>query len=214
MNEKPVCFVLHGCRQGIRDDKGRLDVERYANKLLKKTGKHSDVEFVEASYTYTDSETGQQQGKHWYAKQLQIADIPLGIPFEDGYMETINRLHDIIVAYGDRPVVLFGFSQGANVVDTYLAHHPEPVAVLAAVLFSGYGFVSTERQTIDVPTLYVGHPDDTIVPFPDGTVPYCSWMDSYNDLKVFTHDTRCKNSHGIPTRAKLLDEIIGLVFEQ
>ncbi|MBB19620.1 MAG: hypothetical protein CMP20_09195 [Rickettsiales bacterium] len=214
MDEKPVCIVLHGCCQGTRDNKGRLDIERYGKKLWKKARKRSDVEFVEALYTYINPETDQQQGKHWYDKQLQVADIPHGIAFEDGYMQTVEHLHDIIVGFGDRPVVLVGFSQGANVIDTYLAHHAKPVSVLAAVLFSGYGFVSTKRQTISVPTVYVGHPEDSIVPFPDGTEPYCSWMDSYENLKVFTHDTRCKNNHGIPTRATLLDEIIVSVFEQ
>ena len=210
MDAKPVCVVLHGCCQGTRDDKGRLDIQRYGKKLWKKIGRRCNVQFLEADYDYINTETGQQQGKHWYEKQLQVADIPSGIPFEDGYMQTINRLHEIVVANSDQPVVLVGFSQGANVIDTYLAHHPEPAPVMAAILFSGYGFVSSQRRSISIPTVYVGHPEDSIVPFPDDS----SWLSSYDNLKVFTHDTRCKNNHGIPTRAKLLDEIIVSVFEQ
>jgi len=205
-DDKPVCLVLHGCRQGIRDDKGRLDIERYAKKLFKKLSKTYRVKVLQARHPLSD----QEQGRQWYAKPLHIQDIPLGIPFEDDYMQTIHELHETIERSDPqgRGVLLVGFSQGANVIDTYLAHQPEPALVTAAILFSGYGFVSSERRDVDVPTIYVGHPDDSIVPFPDGSEPYCSWMNSYDDIRVLEHDTRCKNNHGIPTRATLLDEII------
>lgn len=59
--------------------------------------------------------------------------------------------------------VLLGFSQGANVVDTFLAYKGNP-RIKCAVIMSGYSLVDPKRVSHTIPVLGVISEIDDIVP--------------------------------------------------
>lgn len=201
---KPTVLVLHGCRQGKLDDlSGSVDVYSYARTLHKKLRTKYGTLYALAPHTFYDEETGCERGRHWFEKQLKIEDIPGGIDFdEELMMPTLDMLHETISKFNVS--VLVGFSQGANVIDTYLAHHPAPHPITSVVLFSGYGFKCDDRRTVDVPCLLVGCPEDNIVPWPTQFV-------SYENTKAITHIGRPLKPHSLPKSAKVYTKVAAFI---
>lgn len=200
--DKPCALVLHGCRQGTLL-RGIIDIASYGKKLWSKLRKHYRVVFVFAPHDFVDSETQEKRGKHWFEKQLEVKDIPLGIAFSDDLTSiTLDRLHATISSFDAR--VLIGFSQGSNVIDTYLAHHENPHPIDSVVLFSGYGFVCDNRKQVEVPCLMVGCSEDNVVPWPP------IYM-SYETEERIEHEGTPNNKHVMPKKASVFSKVVAFV---
>jgi len=125
-------------------------------------------------------------GKTWYKRPLEVKEIGK-IPYdEDLVMDTLNDVSKVIE---DLKIdVLLGFSQGANVVDTFLAYKGND-NIKRAVIMSGYSLVdSTRKKEIDVPVVGVISEADDVVPHnlnPTG----------YTTSYVINHD----KGHKLPT---------------
>ena len=87
--------------------------------------------FLEAEYDHSEI------GKMWLPEQLVIEDIGK-IYYEDVTTDKcLQRLDDYIKT--NHIDVLFGFSQGGNIVDTYLRNYVNNIK--CAVIISGYSFL-------------------------------------------------------------------------
>ena len=125
---------LHGCNQTASMFQNLL------KQFNEKAGKSNiRLVFLEAQY---DHPLG---GKTWYSIPLDVQDIgtaPLDLEQAAPTMELVDKF---VAEHGVQ--VLLGFSQGANVVDTWFALRPDQQQVKTAVLLSGYSFVNTESMT-------------------------------------------------------------------
>lgn len=202
--DKPVVLVLHGCRQGTLS-RGFIDIASYGKKLFKKLSKTRRVAFVFAQYDFVDPDTGEKKGKHWFNKQIVIDEIPVGIDYDASWaMHTLHRLHATIEKYEARELI--GFSQGSNVIDTYLAHYDAPHPIDCVVLFSGYGFVCDDRKEVRVPCLMVGCPDDNVVPWKPMHMSYAS-------VEFLEHEGLPENKHCLPKKASVFTKVVSFVVD-
>ena len=178
-------LCLHGCSQ----------TQAFFQQLLKtyiRLGKQYDLtfHFMEAKYDHFDG------GKTWYHIPLYVEEIG-----SKQYSESLvaDCLDDVEQQIKQNNIqVLLGFSQGANVVDTYLSHRNH-LTVKCAVLFSGYALVDPERQPVDIPVLTVASEEDDIVPYkftPAAPV-------EYSNVQHMTHD----KGHKLPTKNSQIREI-------
>lgn len=208
-DNRVTILVLHGCCQGnLIPSKGgeeKLDIMSYGKVLWKKLGKDNRIVFARAPYLYLE-EDGTQRGLHWYQDQLDVADIPGGIPYDpERHYSTLESLHKTIEQVGAD--VLIGFSQGSNVIDTYLTHYggvEGEGCISRAVLFSGYGFTcegEISRRVVTTPTLFVGCPQDNIVPWPPRFV-------SYERFECWQHAGNKNNPHVLPSKKPFINDIV------
>ncbi len=104
-------------------------------------------------------------GKTWYSTQLQLSHIGLIQYSPELVGDTLDDLDAVVQAHKDKDVILLGFSQGGNVVDTYLArrYNVDSSIVKGAIIISGYSLVDAERKMVSVPLLNVVGNVDTIV---------------------------------------------------
>lgn len=180
-------LCLHGCNQtkdmfsSILKPLMEISTTYAKNKKLE-----VNWHFIEAKYDHP------QGGKTWYNKPLdvdQIGSIPLDHDLVDG---TLDDLTEVINKLNIN--VLVGFSQGGNVVDTYLVNRPNNIK--CAVIFSGYNLVDPERKIIDTPVMNVCSQADIVVP--------CKFMPNYSHMEIKEHD----KGHKIPTSRPFLREIL------
>lgn len=190
---KPVIniLVLHGCNQ--TESMCRSIFKPFielAETYAKKANITIKWHFIEAKYAHPDG------GKTWYSKPLvvsQIGSIPMDHSIVDDTLADIDKIiNDLNIN------VLFGFSQGGNVVDTYLMNCLAE-KIKCAVIFSGYDFIDTERKQIDIPVMNVCSDADEIVP--------SKFMPVYQKMVVKKHD----KGHKIPTSKPFQREILDFV---
>ena len=186
MNTPVNVLCLHGCNQtqamfeGLLKNFMKLGEKQYNLKF----------HFTEAKY---DHPVG---GKTWYNKPLNVPEIG-SIPYDhDLVIDTLTDISEIIKK--ENINVLLGFSQGANVVDTFLSHmnledHP---TIKRAVLFSGYSLVDENRKDINVPAL-------TIISEIDDIVPHKFNPTGYKEMQVLKHD----KGHKLPTQNPQIRQI-------
>ena len=181
-------LCLHGCNQTEAMFKDLL--RNYIRLGEKQYGLM--FHFMEAKF---DHPLG---GKTWYKRPLNVADIGKIVYDDDLVGETLD---DLSRAIDEKHIdVLLGFSQGANVVDTYLAHK-EDNRVKRAVIMSGYSFVDPNRkQEIDVPVISVVSEADDIVPHDLNPT-------NYRDQHIIKHD----KGHKLPTSNPVIREICGFM---
>lgn len=146
-----VIGVLHGCRQDsvVFQRLFKDYVNKFQNKL--------DVSFVfiDAQYPHEDD------GKMWYKNQLHLNEIGVtNFPMED-IEHTINYIDNQIEMHHIQ--ILIGFSQGGNVVSTYLKLRQNNQINLA-IIMAGYDFPILSTVQVNIPTLYIGSDRDEIVP--------------------------------------------------
>lgn len=176
-------LCLHGCNQTQEMFEGLL------KNFIKFGEKQYNLKFhfTEAKY---DHPLG---GKTWYNRPLNVAEIG-SIPYDAALVsDTLDDIKQIIQK--ENIHVLLGFSQGANVVDTYLAYR-DSANIKCAVLLSGYSLVDANRQPVDVPVLTVISESDDIVPAkfnPTG----------YKENQVINHD----KGHKLPTQNPQIRQI-------
>jgi predicted esterase len=179
-------LCLHGCNQTEEAFKGYL-------KGLTQLAKKYDINFhfCEAKYDHPDL------GKTWYNKPLFVKDIGTIEYDEDLVGYTLENINQLI---GKLDIsCLLGFSQGSNVVDTYLGYTND-TRIKCAVMLSGYYLVDSNRKVSDVPILNVISKDDDVVK-------YELAPKDYKSIEVLDHN----KGHKIPTSKPQLREILAFI---
>lgn len=179
-------LCLHGCNQ----------TETMFRDLMKNFIKLGEKQygikfhFTEAKY---DHPLG---GKTWYKVPLHVPDIGTIAYSEDLVKDTMDDIRELI--HKNNITVLLGFSQGANVVDTYLAYFNNDNLIKRAVILSGYSLVDNNRNpSINVSVLGVVSDSDTVVSSnlnPTG----------YKTSQVIKHD----KGHKLPTSNTTIRQIL------
>jgi predicted esterase len=87
----------------------------------------------------------------------------------EGISDGVTAIHTQVLAAGsDRPVALFGFSQGCMMILHYLVAHPDHVRAAACVGGSVVGVLATEvGGESRPPILFVNGAEDPVVPAQD-----------------------------------------------
>jgi hypothetical protein len=187
MTEERKVICLHGCNQDAGMFKRLL-------KDYKKIGAAYNLTFVfvEAEHTHPLG------GKTWYGGPpldiYKIGEIPLPAPCWTA--PTLERIHQIIE--DEKAYALLGFSQGGNVVDTYLATYVSTTRIKYAAILSGYEFVDGNRVVVNTPLLNVYSEADTIVPAKFAPT-------HYNVIVPLKHD----KGHKVPTSRPMIRIICG-----
>lgn len=179
MNNPVNVLCLHGCNQT------QAMFESILKNFMKLGEKQYNLKFhfTEAKY---DHPLG---GKTWYNKPLNVPDIG-SIQYDpDLVTSTLDEIGEIVKEKNIN--VLFGFSQGANVVDTFLHYKDlkEYPSIKCALLFSGYGFVDTNRNLVDIPVYEIISESDDIVPTKFNPT-------EYSKAQIMQHD----KGHKLPTQ--------------
>jgi predicted esterase len=147
-------LALHGSSQTAKMFENILqDMIRIA------TQKQVHFSFLEAKY---DHPLG---GKSWYSKPLNVTDIGQ-VRFQHDLVN--STMQDLAQEIADKNITcLLGFSQGANVADTYIRHFVEEKQqqLKCAVLCSGYELVEEDGPISNIPVLNVISKEDEIVPW-------------------------------------------------
>jgi predicted esterase len=187
-------LCLHGCNQTKEMFESIL---KPLIEIATKYGKDNKItinfHFIEAKY---DHPAG---GKTWYKRPLEVEKIGSIQMDHDLVDSTLDELDGTIDSLNIN--VLLGFSQGGNVVDTYLVNAQHNAnKIKCAIIMSGYDLVDTNRNTnVLVPVLNVCSDIDTIVP--------SKFMPIYQNMTVKKHD----KGHKLPTSRPFLREIVEFI---
>lgn len=142
-------LCLHGCCQN-------QEIMKDLMKNFIKIGEKYDLNFffTEAKYDHPI------EGKTWYKRLINVEDIG-NIHYDVTFVQsTLDDIKEIITQHNIS--CLIGFSQGANVVDTYLGYMSDH-RVKSAVMFSGFSLCDESRKKSLVPIINVISDQDTIV---------------------------------------------------
>lgn len=102
-------------------------------------------------------------GYTWYEEDLDVDQIGSIGYSEDLVGPCLERVHAFIVEHNI--TALLGFSQGGNVVDTYLSRYEGKTPVQRAVILSGYELVDPDRKNLTTPVLsYYSEADEIVLP--------------------------------------------------
>lgn len=145
-----LCF--HGCCQT------QASFQKYLKTYVKLGEQQYGLKFhfTEAKYDHPDG------GKTWYNKPLVVGDIGSIAYSEELVNDTLDDIDELVETL--KIDVLLGFSQGGNVIDTYLSYGDNK-RIKRAVIMSGYSLIDENRKSYNVPILAVTSKEDTIVPF-------------------------------------------------
>jgi predicted esterase len=146
---------------------------------------------MEAKFDHPD------KGKTWYKDTLQITDIGVYPLDTDLINQTLDDVAANILQYNAD--ILIGFSQGGNVVDTFLVNRPNQIK--CAIIFSGYSFVDESRIIVSTPVMNVCATNDDIV------LP--TYMPKYTNSITVLHD----KGHKIPTSKPILRQIVEFIHQ-
>ena len=197
--EQP-CKVL--CLHGNRQSKEIFE-NVLTNTLLRAYKRyHKDTtnpnimewQFMEAPFPHSET------GRTWYNKELTLSDIGYMSFSEDLTCDTLNMLDTYIKTH--EIDILVGFSQGGNVVDTYLRHRPNTIK--CAVLFSGYSLITS------IPPVYPHTSILNVVSEQDNIVPvtFIPEFPKHQFTNTIYHD----KGHKIPTSPIILREIMDFIM--
>jgi predicted esterase len=182
-SQKTRVLCLHGCCQN----------QEMFTSLLKnciRLGAKENLEFhfIEGLYDHPDG------GKTWYNEPLNVSKIGYIKMDEQLIKEAMDQLSTYIKENGI--TVLLGFSQGANVVDTYLQTTTDTF-IKRAVMLSGYSLVAdATTEPVDVSILNIYSDSDTIVPSKFRSI-------NYTNIANITHD----KGHKLPTSNPVIRNI-------
>lgn len=176
-------LCLHGCRQTQEMFQGIL--EPYV-RIGKKIG--VNFFFCEGRYDYPE------QGKMWLPYVLDLSAVGK-VAYQPELLQAVMDDLDFLIKQYDISILL-GFSQGANIVDTYCQYRRNP-KIQKVILLSGYSFVDSNRTMIPIPCLNVVSKGDSIVPKDLAPRDYLS-------VKEITHD----KGHKVPVKTPIVKEIL------
>jgi predicted esterase len=187
-------LCLHGCNQTSDMFKGLLkSTIEIANTYSKSNNVTFNWHFTEGKY---DHPIG---GKTWYNKPLEVREIG-SIPFDNDLVtDTLDNINKLIDDLNIN--VLLGFSQGGNVVDTFLVNRTND-KIKCGVIFSGYDLLSENRQSVDIPIMAICSDSDQIVP--------SKFTPVYPNIVVKKHD----KGHKLPTSKPFVREIIEFMHKK
>jgi predicted esterase len=146
--------VLHGCRQSSDVISSLLNDYR---KKLKTYDPSTNFFFLEGPFNYSEF------GKMWYQTELRLEGIGTDDIPESDIETTLDYLSAFVKT--NRINSLIGFSQGGNVIDTYLRLRNNDTHIQTAIIMSGYGFPRYESLLVSIPVLFIASQSDDIVPF-------------------------------------------------
>ena len=190
-------LCLHGCNQTEKMFQDLMKpMIQLANTFCKSKECKMIWHFVEAKY---DHSLG---GKTWYNVELnveQIGSIQMCLEMVNPTLDDIDKIIKNLAID-----VLLGFSQGGNVVDTYLTNKYNSLDCLikCAVIFSGYDLIDPNRKKIEIPVLNVCSDSDEIVkPI---------YMPIYPNMTIMKHE----KGHKLPTSKPFVREIIQFIYDK
>ena len=187
-------LCLHGCNQNkqIFEDLTK-NLRQIATTYSKQNNCSEFIwHYIEAKYDHS------LKNKTWYPIEL---DIPKIGTIEIDHEMVSTTLDELDKEIKDLKIdVLIGFSQGGNVVDTYLVYKSN--SIKCAVIFSGYNLVDANRTVVDTPVMNVYSNKDTIV------LP--KFMPVYKNMTVKQHD----KGHKLPTSKPFVRDIVDFIFQQ
>lgn len=139
--------VLHGCRQ----DKIIIEslLKDYVKKIKKYTNNDCKISYLDGQYDHTD------KGKMWYKTTLDLGRIGTDDISESDIDETLNYINSFVKENNIN--ILIGFSQGGNVVSTYLRLRNKDKHIVSAAIISGYDFpryLDNEIDNVNLVTVY------------------------------------------------------------
>ena len=161
-------LLLHGCSQNAISFEGYGFVKNMIKVVRKNlSGTLGDLPdfYLEGMYDCPDGE------KMWYPSNIVLTSHPkspnyssVEISDKDFCIEkTLDRVDAAVREH--KISVLVGFSQGANVVDTYLRYHPNGKNIKVAILIAGFGFYDPKPKINSDTFVFSFHSkDDEIVP--------------------------------------------------
>lgn len=148
-------LICHGCRQ---NSERSISLFRHYVKKIKKQFSYATFTYLDGQYDHTD------RGKMWYKTLLDLCRIGKDdIPYSDitstlDYLEENIRINNINI--------LIGFSQGGNLVSTYLRKRNSDLHIKRAAIISGYDFPAYTEESLKVERLVlVFSRDDEIVDY-------------------------------------------------
>lgn len=160
---------LHGCCQ-TKEMFASL-AKPYIGMLDKKFAK---ITHLEGQYDHSRS------GKMWFRSEFDFALIGTDVAPSSEVDETLDHVEEQVRSSNIN--MLIGFSQGGNVVDSYLRLRNGDGHIKSAVIFNGYSFPRYHDLTPSVLTLvYVSSDADEIVK-PD------QLHNNYPESTCLTHD--------------------------
>lgn len=170
-------LCLHGCCQTSEMCKSVL--KNFIEICNKDKSAKFEFYFMEGKYVHPDG------GKTWYNKPLVVADIG-NINYDENLVkDTLEDVHSFVLEKDIN--ILMGFSQGGNVVDTYLHYHDHP-NIKKAVILSSYSLNDPNRNIVDdVSVLNLISECDTVVP-------HHLYPKNYTSSTLIMHD----KGHKIP----------------
>lgn len=183
---KPVnVLCLHGCNQNEEMFKSLLKI------YIKLGEKQYNLKFhfTEALYDHP------LKGKTWYNKALDVEEIGKIKYSDELTKECFDNIEKIIKENNIN--ALLGFSQGGNVVYSYLSHRKNTID--CAVIMSGYALVGDkkcDKKDLNIPLLGVASEEDTIVPF------------NLNPTKQLITHTK---GHKLPTSKPIIRKILSFL---
>lgn len=135
-------LICHGCRQNSEQS---ISLFRDYVKKIKKQFPYANFIYFEGQYDHVD------RGKMWYKTLLDLDRIGTDdIPNSD-ITETLDYLEENIRANNIN--ILIGFSQGGNLVSTYLRTRNTDLHIKRAAIISGYDFPLYTENFISVERL-------------------------------------------------------------
>lgn len=173
---KTNVLCLHGCCQHGEMFKALLkNYIRFGSR-----DDNLEFHFIEGMYDHPDG------GKTWYNVPLDVDKIGSIKMDEKLVKEAMEQISKYIKE--NNITVLLGFSQGVNVIDTYLQTTKDKY-IKRAVMMSGYSLVGlNNKEKVDIPILNIYSNEDTIVP--------CKFRSTnYNNISNIMHD----KGHKVPT---------------
>lgn len=180
---------LHGCRQD--SDIMRSLFAKYEKKIKKK--------FPNSKFFYIDSQyVHHEKGRKWYKSNLELDRIGSNDIPDEEIINSVNYLQAVIESRDIN--FLIGFSQGANIITTYLRLNKVNYNIKLAIIISGYDFPKYSHIPIEIPMLFIGSEQDTIVNI---------------DLKptncINMIDILHERGHIVPQQSLLIDDIVNWI---
>jgi len=187
-------LCLHGCNQSREIFETITKHFREISFTFSKTNDcNINFHYTEALYDHSCG------GKSWYNVEFDISKIGTIEYDSDTVNPTINHIDKLVSELNID--VLLGFSQGGNVVDTYLVNKTN--SIKCAIIFSGYNFIDENRNVnVETHVMNVISEEDKIVP--------SKFMPIYKNMEVRYHN----KGHKLPTSKPFVRNIIEYIYNK
>jgi predicted esterase len=146
--------ILHGCRQSSEVISSLL--KDYVKKL-KTYNPSASFFFLDGAFDYSEF------GKMWYRTELCLEGIGTDDIPEADIESTLDYVSSFVKT--NKINIFIGFSQGGNVIDSYLRLRNIDTHIQTAIIMSGYSFPRYQNLMVSIPVLFIASQSDEIVPF-------------------------------------------------